>query len=73
MKTETIMVFGDKVIGNKGFVNKRTGSEIKDIYIDSASHTPAHESAATVASFRIWLGLRLIIARGPAESVHYNQ
>ena len=41
--------------------------------IDPASHTPAHESAAAVASFRTWLGSRPIIARGPAEKGHYTQ
>ena len=29
------------------------------------SHTPAHESAATVAPFRAWRGSQRIIARGP--------
>ena len=32
----------------------------------SASHTPAHESTTTVASFRTWRGSRCIVARGPA-------
>ena len=34
--------------------------QVEDSYLkqveDSASHTTAHESTATVASFRIWLG-----------------
>jgi len=34
----------------------------------SASHTPAHELTTTVAPFRAWRGLQLIIARGPAKS-----
>jgi len=29
------------------------------------SHIPAHESAATVASFRTWRGLQRIVAREP--------
>ena len=29
------------------------------------SHTPAHESAATVAPFRAWRSSQLIVARGP--------
>jgi hypothetical protein len=29
------------------------------------SHTPAHESVATVAPFRAWRGSRHIVARGP--------
>ncbi|CAI8892892.1 protein of unknown function [Methylococcus capsulatus] len=29
------------------------------------SHTPAHESAVTVAPFRAWRGSQRIIARGP--------
>ena len=33
-----------------------------------ASHTPAHDFTATVAPFRAWRGLQLIIARGPAGS-----
>ena len=32
------------------------------------SHIPAHESAATVASFRTWRGLQPIIAREPGRS-----
>jgi len=32
------------------------------------SHIPAHESAATVASFRTWRGLQRIVARGPRRS-----
>ena len=32
------------------------------------SHIPAHESAATVASFRTWRGLQPIIAREPERS-----
>ncbi len=34
---------------------------------DSASHTPAHESTATVAPFRAWRDSQSIIAGGPAE------
>jgi len=33
---------------------------------DPTSHTPAHDTDATVAPFRAWRGLRLLIARGPA-------
>jgi len=33
----------------------------------SASHTPAPESLATVASFRTWRGLQAIVAREPTE------
>jgi len=29
---------------------------------------PAHESAATVASFRTWRGLQRIVAGGPTRS-----
>ena len=32
------------------------------------SHTPAHESTATVAPFRAWRGSLSIIARGPIIS-----
>ncbi|GGY40666.1 hypothetical protein GCM10011297_11990 [Bacterioplanes sanyensis] len=32
------------------------------------SHTPAHESTATVAPFRAWRGLQLIVARGPMRA-----
>ncbi len=30
------------------------------------SHTPAHDTDATVAPFRAWRGLRPLVARGPA-------
>ena len=33
----------------------------------SVSHTPAHESATTVAPFRAWRGSQPIIAKEPTE------
>ena len=36
------------------------------------SHIPAHESAATVAPFRAWRGLQLIVARGPTRQPLQN-
>jgi len=35
--------------------------------VPPASHTPAHESAVTVAPFRAWRGSLPIIARGPTR------
>ena len=35
--------------------------------VPPASHTPAHESAVTVAPFRAWRGSQPIIARGPTR------
>ncbi len=34
---------------------------------NSVSHTPAHNSTATVAPFRAWRGLQIVIAEGPTE------
>jgi len=34
----------------------------------SASHTPAHNVTATVAPFRAWRGLQIVIAGGPTEA-----
>ncbi len=36
-----------------------------ELAVTQSSHTPAHESAATVAPFRAWRSSQLAVARGP--------
>ncbi len=50
-----VSCFGRLEITNK---NTRNGDS-------PASHTPAHDVTATVASFRTWRGSQLVIAGGP--------
>jgi len=38
---------------------------IEEFWVGPTSHTSAHESVTTVAPFRAWRGLRLIVAREP--------
>jgi hypothetical protein len=37
------------------------------VAVTSASHTPAHDVAATVAPFQAWRGSQLTIAEEPTE------
>ena len=39
--------------------------EAKKEVATQASHTPAHDVTATVAPFRAWRSLQLIVAEGP--------
>ena len=45
---------------------ERTGNVQEGDGGGPTSHTPAHDTDATVAPFRAWRGLRLLVARGPA-------
>ena len=62
-----ITIYTGKVSDYLGVLQReKTWDREGKLEMTSTSHTPAHESTTTVASFRTWRGSRCIVARGPA-------
>ena len=53
--------------GNFFWLVKLRENAEEDWVATPTSHTPAHESTATVAPFQAWRNLQCIIAEGPIE------